>query len=104
MHLKIPTISPQDATLNVLYDEVNEFDGIHDVLFHVDRQVFPAHKFVLFSRAPDAFQSLINKNSEDSKDCFLDVENLTAVAFEIILKIIYRNHVLTDDGNFQSKV
>lgn len=119
MHLKVPTLHDYNTVLDVLYEEMSEFDSIHNVLFHVselglysidlfincvdfichqvDRQVFPAHKYILLSRAPDTFTSIIAE-SEDKKNCYLDIEGLTAVAFEIILKIIYTNHSLTDHG------
>lgn len=97
MHLKLPTIHDLEVPLDVLYEEMSEMDGIHDVLFHVEREVFPAHKYVLLSRAPNCFQSWI-ESAEDNKNCYLDVEGLTAVAFEFILRIVYRNHILSEDG------
>ena len=35
MHLKVPTINDQDVILDILHEEMTEFDGVHDVLFHV---------------------------------------------------------------------
>lgn len=35
VHLKVPTIHEQEVILDVLHDEMTEFDGIHDISFHV---------------------------------------------------------------------
>lgn len=110
--------------LDVLHQEMCEFDGIHDVVFHVrkrereigsdpvwsiqgqltqkclpqvDRQVFAAHKYVVLCRAPDTFGPWI-ESAEDTKNCYVDVDGLTATAFELILKVIYNNQLLSDSG------
>lgn len=97
MHLKVPTLHEQDVALDTLHDEMSEFDGVHDVVFHVDRESFPAHKYVLLSRAGDAFGPWL-EGSEDKKNCYLDVEGLTAAAFGVILKIVYKNQTVTEQG------
>lgn len=61
--------------------------------------MFPAHKYVLLSRAPETFRKWID-SSEDHKNCYLEVEGLTPVFFEMILKIIYTNHLLTEAGEY----
>lgn len=65
--------------------------------FQVAGVVFPAHKFVLLSRAPESFGPWI-ESSEDKKNVYLDMEGLSPIAFEIILKIIYKNHILGEQG------
>lgn len=60
--------------------------------------MFAAHKYVLLSRAAATFAPWID-SSDDKKNCYLDgVEGLTATAFEMILKIIYKNQILTEHG------
>ena len=100
MRLKIPTIHDLDAPLDVLHDEVSEFDSIHDIVFHVDGQSFAAHKFVLLSRCPEPFGTWID-SAEEEGNCFVPAEEgLTGAAFDLILRIIYRNHILNEEGAF----
>lgn len=65
--------------------------------------IFPAHKYVLLSRAPDTFTKWI-ESAENGRDVFIDIEDLTAVAFGLILNIIYTNHFLTEDGKWPLNV
>lgn len=40
------------------------------------------------------------ESAEDGKNVFIDVDGLSPVVFELILKIIYTNHFLTEDGKY----
>lgn len=63
----------------------------------VGNQSFPAHKYVLLSRTGKVFKEIIGKC--DGHDCYLeDMEELTPVAFQLILNVIYNNHSITQKG------
>lgn len=58
----------------------------------VEDEVFPAHKFIVFSRA-EGLRDIIRKFND--KHIYLNYEGLTAKMFELIMKYIYENYTLT---------
>ncbi|XP_061394598.1 inhibitor of Bruton tyrosine kinase [Musca vetustissima] len=89
-YFKLPTLSPEEYTFKKLYHDVSEYDGIHDLLFHVDGEKFPAHKILIHARAP-GLKELIA--AYEDKDIYLNIQLLTSKMFEIILKFIYTNYL-----------
>lgn len=59
----------------------------------VEDDVFPAHKFLVFSRAPG-----LRKMCADQKHVHLEMENLSSKMFELMLKYIYSHYQLTMAG------
>ncbi|KAH8400712.1 hypothetical protein KR009_000515 [Drosophila setifemur] len=84
----------REQSFKKLLHETSDSDAVHDVVFHVDGETFPAHKFIVYSRAP-GLRDLIRQYLE--KDIYLNFENLTAKMFELILKHIYSSYWSTED-------
>lgn len=61
-------------------------------LLQVDEDAFPAHKFIVFSRA-EGLRDIVKKSN--NKHVYLNFKGLTSKMFELILKYIYENHALT---------
>lgn len=58
----------------------------------VEDDTFPAHKFIIFSRA-EGLRDIVKKTTD--KHIYLNYEGLTSKMFELIMKYIYENHTLT---------
>lgn len=95
-YFKLPTLNPEEYTFKKLYNDVCDYDAIHDVLFHVDGEKFPAHKFIVYARAP-GLRELLSAANED-KSVHLNFELLTSKMFELILKFIYCNYLPNGEG------
>ena len=95
-YFKLPTLNPEEYTFKKLYNDVCDYDAIHDVLFHVDGEKFPAHKFIVYARAPGLRELLLAANED--KSVHLNFELLTSKMFELILKFIYCNYLPNGEG------
>lgn len=60
--------------------------------FQVEDEVFPAHKFIVYSRA-EGLRDIVRKYKD--KHIYLNYEGLTSKMFELIMKYIYENYTLT---------
>ncbi|XP_013100750.2 inhibitor of Bruton tyrosine kinase [Stomoxys calcitrans] len=89
-YFKLPALNPEEYTFKKLYHDVSEYDAIHDIVFHVDSEKFPAHKFLIHARA-SGLKELIS--SYQDKDIYLNMQLLTGKMFEIMLKFIYSNYL-----------
>lgn len=98
-YFKLPNLTPEEYTFKKLYHDVSEYDAIHDILFHVDGEKFPAHKFIIYARAA-GLKELIS--SYKDKDIYLNFQLLTGKMFEIILKFIYSNYLPNEQGVFMN--
>lgn len=58
----------------------------------VEDEVFPAHKFIVYSRA-EGLRDIVRKYKD--KHIYLNYEGLTSKMFELIMKYIYENYTLT---------
>lgn len=59
----------------------------------MDDEIFPAHKYMIGSRAPG-----LGKLIAGQKHVYLQHPNLSSKMFELMLKNIYNNHSLTMAG------
>lgn len=94
-YFKLPALTPEEYTFKKLYNDVNENDAISDVVFHVDGDKFPAHRFIIYARAPGLRELII---SHKTKDVHLSFTLLTGKMFEFILKFIYTNYLPNEQG------
>lgn len=62
----------------------------------MEDDVYPAHKYMVFSRAPG-----LRKFCGDQKHVHLELENMSSKMFELILKYVYSNHALTMAGKLK---
>ncbi|XP_065367472.1 inhibitor of Bruton tyrosine kinase [Calliphora vicina] len=92
-YFKLPALNPEEYTFKKLYNDVCEYDAIHDVVFHVDGDKFPAHRFIIHARAPGLREFIAMK---DEKEVHLNFQLLTGKMFELILKFIYSNYLLNE--------
>lgn len=96
-YFKLPNLTPEEYSFKKLYNDVSEHDAIHDVVFHVDSEKFPAHKFIVYARAP-GLRDIISDYVD--KDIYLNFPHLTSKMFELMLKYMYTNYFPSEDGNF----
>lgn len=61
----------------------------------VEDEVFPAHKYIVFSRA-EGLRDIVQQYQD--KHIYLNYEGLTSKMFELILKYIYEDYELTLTG------
>lgn len=92
-YLKLPELSNEVISLRNLLDETSEVDSLHDIVFHVQDELFPAHKYIVFSRA-EGLRDIVLKHNND-KHIYLQYKYLTARMFMCIMKYIYTNYTLT---------
>lgn len=90
--MSLPVIPDDPISFKSLLTETTECDSFHDIVFHVEDDAFPAHKYIVFSRA-EGLRDIVKKSTD--KHVHLNSEGLTSKMFELILKYIYENHALT---------
>ncbi|XP_004537512.1 inhibitor of Bruton tyrosine kinase [Ceratitis capitata] len=93
-YFKAPYLHAESYSFKKLYNDVDIFDAVHDVVFHVDSETYAAHKFIIYARAPGLGDIL--KSYED-KEIYLNFKLLTGKMFEIILKHIYTNQLPSEE-------
>lgn len=91
--VKMPRLRP-------LFDEAQANDGIVDVIFRVGGRSFPAHQFVVLSRASglQKFINLRTRLQQPMEVCLDDVPGLTAIMFETVLGQVYDGNRSLDEG------
>ncbi|XP_054736672.1 inhibitor of Bruton tyrosine kinase [Anastrepha obliqua] len=87
-YFKTPNLTPEKYSFKKLYNEMDEFDAIHDVVFHVDSETYAAHKLFVYARAPGLRNIL---KTYDEKHIYLNFKLMTGKMFELMLKHIYTN-------------
>lgn len=70
-------------------------------MHQVEDEIFPAHKYIVFSRA-EGLRDIVKKYTD--KHIYLNFEGLTSKMFELIMKYIYENHTLTMTGLIRSSI
>lgn len=94
-YFKLPALNPEEYTFKKLHLDASEYDAVHDIVFHVDGDKFPAHKLLIYARA-GGLKDLIS--SYQDKNVYLNFQFLTGKMFEIILKFIYSNYLPNEQG------
>lgn len=94
-YFRKPTLPRKEHSFKKLLHDTSDCDAVHDVVFHVDGDKFPAHKYIIYSRSP-GLRELVRMYLD--KDIYLNFENLTGKMFELVLKHIYTNYWPTEDG------
>ncbi|XP_055379540.1 inhibitor of Bruton tyrosine kinase-like isoform X2 [Condylostylus longicornis] len=90
----LPKLHSEEYNFKKLLNDVSEFDAIHDIVFHIDNEVFYAHKLIIYSRSKGLKEIIMQQNS---KNIYLNYKNFTSKMFEMILKHIYCHYFLTLD-------
>ncbi|KAH8253689.1 hypothetical protein KR032_006546 [Drosophila birchii] len=93
-YFRKPQLPRREHSFKKLLHDTSDCDAVHDVVFHVDGEKFPAHKFIIYSRAP-GLRELIRMYLD--KDIYLNLEHLTGKMFELVLKHIYSSYWPTED-------
>lgn len=94
-YFKAPYLHAESYSFKKLYNDMDVFDAVHDVVFHVDSETYAAHKFIIYARAPGLGDIL---RSYEDKEIYLNFKLLTGKMFEIILKHIYTNQLPSEEG------
>uniref|UniRef100_A0A0A1XIP7 Inhibitor of Bruton tyrosine kinase n=1 Tax=Zeugodacus cucurbitae TaxID=28588 RepID=A0A0A1XIP7_ZEUCU len=93
-YFKLPNLTHEEYSFKKLYNEMDEFDTVHDVVFHVDSETYAAHKFIVFARAPGLRDIL---QSYEDEHIYLNFKLMTGKMFELMLKYIYTNQFPNED-------
>ncbi|XP_055593249.1 inhibitor of Bruton tyrosine kinase-like [Uranotaenia lowii] len=93
-HFNLPELVESNYDFGSLLAEAHEMDGARDVLFTVDYQTFPAHRFVLYHRCRH-LRKLLEKKPNQKDFQLHGYEGLTGSIFELILRYIYGNVVIS---------
>ncbi|XP_037949451.1 inhibitor of Bruton tyrosine kinase-like [Teleopsis dalmanni] len=88
-YFKSPALLAEKYTFKKLFHDANEFDAVHDVVLHVDDEIYAAHKLILYARSP-GLRECITAHTE--KHVYLKFDGFTGKMLEIILKHIYTNY------------
>ncbi|XP_031631768.1 inhibitor of Bruton tyrosine kinase [Contarinia nasturtii] len=91
-YLFIPHLPDDPITFKALLNETSEFDLLHDIVFHVEDEVFPAHKYIVYSRA-EGLREIVRKYKD--KHIYLNYDGLTSKMFELMMRYIYENYTLS---------
>ncbi|KAJ6642089.1 Inhibitor of Bruton tyrosine kinase [Pseudolycoriella hygida] len=89
--LKIPKQIDEPLTFKNLMVEASETDSIHDIVFHIEDDIYVAHKLIVFSRA-NGLRDIVEKQSD--KHVYLNYDGLTSKMFELMMKHMYCNYSL----------
>ncbi|XP_055380242.1 inhibitor of Bruton tyrosine kinase-like [Condylostylus longicornis] len=84
----------EEFNFKKLFDEINQYDAINDLIFHVDNEIFYAHKFIVYFRSK-GLKEIIEQF--DDENIYLNYKGLTAKMFHTILKHIYCHYFPTLD-------
>jgi hypothetical protein len=95
----VPGLIEENYDFGRLLLEADEMDGIHDVIFVVGPQTFPAHKFIIFCRSKYLKKMI---EAESGKRVVLKYNGLTPRVFEIALRYIYTNEMISKKGELKS--
>nr|CAI5845111.1 unnamed protein product [Callosobruchus analis] len=71
-NFEFPEMAPSEAkqNLELCLEEADETDDIHDIIFKIDSEKFPAHKYIIASNSPFLAKLMKEKNQ---KEIILDV-------------------------------
>ncbi|XP_038109988.1 inhibitor of Bruton tyrosine kinase [Culex quinquefasciatus] len=95
-YFNVPELVESNYDFGTLLAESHEEDGIHDVVFRVDYQTFPAHRFVIYHRCRH-LRKLLEKHPEQREFSLAGYEGLAAPIFELILRYIYGNELISKE-------
>ncbi|KAG4074667.1 hypothetical protein HA402_004538 [Bradysia odoriphaga] len=90
--LDVPKLIDDPLSFKNLMVEASESDSIHDIVFHIDDDIYVAHKFIVFSRAR-GLRDIVEEHPD--KHIYLTSPGLSSKMFELMMKHIYSNHALT---------
>ncbi|XP_014103138.2 inhibitor of Bruton tyrosine kinase [Bactrocera oleae] len=93
-YFKLPKLTHEEYSFKKLYNEMDEFDTVHDLIFHVDSETYAAHKFIVYARAPGLRDILL---SYEDEHIYLNFKLMTGKMFELMLKHIYTNQFPNED-------
>lgn len=98
-YLNVPPLQIEEMSFKNLMVEASETDSIYDIVFHVEGETFPAHKYIVFSRAK-GLQNVVLPYGD--KHIYLNYKGLSSKMFELMMKHIYCNHTLSLTGDTDS--
>lgn len=64
-NISFPQLEAEEYTLKSFLHGISEHEGIHDFICHVDTEIFPTHRFIVFSRAKDSMELVPKFNDMD---------------------------------------
>ncbi|XP_077287148.1 inhibitor of Bruton tyrosine kinase [Arctopsyche grandis] len=90
--LDLPQVTSSQMVddMAALLDDASEFDLLHDVIFKIKNNLYPAHRYVI-CHASEYFTKLCNdsQDSDDSKKPTIEIENIHPLIFKQILLFMY---------------
>ncbi|XP_058449485.1 inhibitor of Bruton tyrosine kinase [Malaya genurostris] len=93
-YLNIPDLVEANYDFGTLLAEAHDMDGVHDLIFVVEYQKFPVHRFIIYHRSRH-LRKLIVKRPGESEIHLNGYDGLAAPIFELILRYIYCNQMIS---------
>ncbi|XP_055548784.1 inhibitor of Bruton tyrosine kinase [Wyeomyia smithii] len=95
-YFNVPDLVESNYDFGTLLTEAHLMDGVHDLVFVVDYESFPVHRYIIYHRCRH-LKKLVQKQS-DSKEVHLErYDGLSAPIFELVLRYIYTNRLISQD-------
>lgn len=87
---KIPDISPPELSKNlgILLQECHEMDDLHDIVFQVGCDIFPAHRCIVAAASGHFNKLLLGNNNQQ----FVSIDGYHGLIFEQFLLFCYTGH------------
>lgn len=91
----VPHMGAEEITYKNLLLEASGIES-NDIKFLINNETFPAHKFIVFSRAKGLMEIVQQFNDTY---IYFNYKNLTGKIFEFILKHIYTNYFFSEEDS-----
>ncbi|XP_058820045.1 inhibitor of Bruton tyrosine kinase [Topomyia yanbarensis] len=95
-YFNIPDMKESNYDFGTLLNEAHESDGVHDLVFVVEYQMFPVHRFIIYHRCRH-LRKLIEKRPGEREIHLNGYDGLAAPIFELVLRYIYCNTLISRD-------
>ncbi|XP_055639005.1 inhibitor of Bruton tyrosine kinase [Toxorhynchites rutilus septentrionalis] len=93
-YFNVTELVKSNGDFGTLLADAHEMDGVHDLLFVVERQTFPAHRFIVCHRCKH-LRKLVEKQPEQKEFHLLGYDGMTGQIFELVLRYIYTNKLIS---------
>lgn len=91
----VPELVESNYDYGTLLADTTEMDGVHDVVFYVEGEPFPSHRFILYHRS-EALRTLLQQHPAQKEYDLQDYgfAGMTTGAFRLIMRYLYTNQLI----------
>lgn len=88
-----------------IYEQLNLYDNIHDLVFEIEGRKIPAHKIIVCARCGDYLKQMI-QNEYGKRLVLQELQELglTADLFQLILRYMYTNQPILKSGKVMVEI